>query len=209
MGTAYIGRLSVTRPYGPLDWSCQPTLRFHCRYSCMYVDGIRTIELHNSFTVIRFPSMACLYKAMNAVLSSIPGMVTCAALLICLLGGTTTPKLPQAYSILQYRKRSRPRSRYLYRRKISNPEPSKLPRLNPLPSPPSPKKPPQAPTTPSPRPQLTSPHSPIQSSIHPSIHPLSANPNSNPKQKLKNQKIFREQRLTSPHSSSIYYLNVD
>ena len=76
---------------------CQPTLRFRCCYWCMYVDGIRTIELHNSFTVIWSPCVAWLYGAIYAVLSSLPGIKTCAALLICLPESTTTPRLPHTY----------------------------------------------------------------------------------------------------------------
>lgn len=66
--TAYIDGLSVTTPSGPSrPGSCQPTLRFHCRYSCMYVDGIRTIELHNCFTVIWFPCVVWIDEAIDGV----------------------------------------------------------------------------------------------------------------------------------------------
>ena len=75
---------------------CQPTLRFHCRYPCMYVDGIRTIELHNSFT---FSQVVSLYglDIYYAVMSSTPDIIRCAALLICPIEGTTTPRTPHTY----------------------------------------------------------------------------------------------------------------
>ena len=92
----------------------------------MYVDGIRTIELHNSFTVIWLSYVAWLYEAINAVVWTIPGMVVCAALLICLLGGTTTPRLTHTYTLLQYLKRPKPRSQYLtHSSNKFNPEPLK------------------------------------------------------------------------------------
>ena len=84
----------------------------------MYVDGIRTIELHNSLTVTWFPYVAWLYQAIHAVLSSIPGMITYAALLICLLGGTTTSRLPQTYSLLQDLESPKPRSQYPFLEQI-------------------------------------------------------------------------------------------
>ena len=89
----------------------------------MYVDGIRTIELHNSFTVTWLSHVASLYEAINVVLWTIPGLIICAALLICPLEGTTTPRLPQTYTVLQCLKRPKPRSQYLtHSSNNSNPE---------------------------------------------------------------------------------------